>query len=477
MARLPQPGGDNGNWGTILNDYLLQSHTSTGTLKDNAVGTGQLQSNSITIAKVDSAIQYSLTKADNSLSATTANSDYLKKQDASSTYVEGKSVDVGDSMVIKIGDPTHLVTPQDTTPSDNSSAITLIGGGLTGGQNVIQPGNINLRGIFGGYDNVIGPCLASNIFGSHHSSITAPTDHATIIGGSLHAIETAGSYAGIIAGTNHRARAQGAVCIGGANHVASGTAAVTIGGETNTSSGARAVIIGGANNTSTGNDSGILGGANNNLRAKSTSTLGGELHTIGTTGQTWGDYTGAVGGYSNSMGTTATARYSATLAGRSLSVQHEYAVASGYQAVTRMAGSHVIGAQRFAADGDAQISTVPLKATITSASPTALSAIGGALPTLPVDSAWSFSTIITVRDTASDDAAGFEVKGLVQRSAAGTMSVVGSPAITTLGASSGATAWAASVAVGGSTLQIRVAGDAGKTLYAVANLRTAEVIA
>src|SRR3989338_5196869 len=34
MARLPKPGGDNGNWGDILNDYLSQAHETDGTLKD-----------------------------------------------------------------------------------------------------------------------------------------------------------------------------------------------------------------------------------------------------------------------------------------------------------------------------------------------------------------------------------------------------------------------------------------------------------
>ena len=33
MARLPVPGADNGNWGDILNDYLLQAHTSSGSLR------------------------------------------------------------------------------------------------------------------------------------------------------------------------------------------------------------------------------------------------------------------------------------------------------------------------------------------------------------------------------------------------------------------------------------------------------------
>lgn len=30
MANLPTPGGDDGNWGTLLNQYLLQEHNSDG---------------------------------------------------------------------------------------------------------------------------------------------------------------------------------------------------------------------------------------------------------------------------------------------------------------------------------------------------------------------------------------------------------------------------------------------------------------
>jgi hypothetical protein len=48
MARLPQPGGDNGDWGDILNDYLDQAHNNDGTLKDDSVGSSQLQDNSVT---------------------------------------------------------------------------------------------------------------------------------------------------------------------------------------------------------------------------------------------------------------------------------------------------------------------------------------------------------------------------------------------------------------------------------------------
>jgi hypothetical protein len=52
MARLPTVGGDDGNWGTILNDYLSQAHRSDGTLKDNAVTSNALAPNSVTNAAI-----------------------------------------------------------------------------------------------------------------------------------------------------------------------------------------------------------------------------------------------------------------------------------------------------------------------------------------------------------------------------------------------------------------------------------------
>lgn len=50
MSRLPQPGGDAGNWGDILNDYLTQVHEADGTLKTDTVGAPQLKPNSVTNA-------------------------------------------------------------------------------------------------------------------------------------------------------------------------------------------------------------------------------------------------------------------------------------------------------------------------------------------------------------------------------------------------------------------------------------------
>ncbi len=52
MARLPTPGGDNGTWGVILNDFLDVSFSATGELKANTVGTSQISDSAVTVAKI-----------------------------------------------------------------------------------------------------------------------------------------------------------------------------------------------------------------------------------------------------------------------------------------------------------------------------------------------------------------------------------------------------------------------------------------
>ncbi len=42
MTRLPTPGGDEGNWGQILNEYLSAAHKPDGTLKDSVITTSNL---------------------------------------------------------------------------------------------------------------------------------------------------------------------------------------------------------------------------------------------------------------------------------------------------------------------------------------------------------------------------------------------------------------------------------------------------
>lgn len=68
MARLPTPHSDEGDWGNILNDYLLQAHDNDGLLKSGSVNSTQIASSAVTGPKI----------ADNSIST-------AKLQDSSVT--------------------------------------------------------------------------------------------------------------------------------------------------------------------------------------------------------------------------------------------------------------------------------------------------------------------------------------------------------------------------------------------------------
>lgn len=80
MARLPQPGSDSGDWGSILNDYLSQVHLPDGKLKADsvtntalaagAITTGAIADGAITETKLASAVQTKL----NTSSVTSVNS-------------------------------------------------------------------------------------------------------------------------------------------------------------------------------------------------------------------------------------------------------------------------------------------------------------------------------------------------------------------------------------------------------------------
>lgn len=94
LGRLPTPGGDDGEWGQILNNFLSEAHDpTTGSLKTNSVGTTQLQDNAVTNAKVSSSaaiaksklasdVQTSLGKADTAAQLSANASDAGKAIDA-----------------------------------------------------------------------------------------------------------------------------------------------------------------------------------------------------------------------------------------------------------------------------------------------------------------------------------------------------------------------------------------------------------
>src|SRR3989338_2003469 len=88
MARLPQPGGDAGNWGSILNDYLATSHKADGTIKDSIIVASNLATGSVTqdaildgsvmVSSLTMSIQNSLARADTAAQAVDVAEKYTK---------------------------------------------------------------------------------------------------------------------------------------------------------------------------------------------------------------------------------------------------------------------------------------------------------------------------------------------------------------------------------------------------------------
>lgn len=68
MARLPNPGGDEGTWGNVLNDFLGTVHNTDGTLKDNVVSSSVLAPNAVDVTSIQDAT-ISESKLDSALAA------------------------------------------------------------------------------------------------------------------------------------------------------------------------------------------------------------------------------------------------------------------------------------------------------------------------------------------------------------------------------------------------------------------------
>lgn len=75
MARLPTPGGDVGNWGDILNEYLKVSHTTDGELKTVDVAHGGTGATSASAARTNLGLSDTATKSVGTSSGTVAAGD------------------------------------------------------------------------------------------------------------------------------------------------------------------------------------------------------------------------------------------------------------------------------------------------------------------------------------------------------------------------------------------------------------------
>jgi hypothetical protein len=85
--------------------------------------------------------------------------------------------------------------------------------------------------------------------------------------------------------------------------------------------------------------------------------------------------------------------------------------------------------------------------------------------------------LIIARDMAGTDSAGFKVEGVAQRPATtGNVALVGTPTVTPLGASAGASTWTVVAAAGSAYLYFTVTGEAATNIRWVARLSLVEVM-
>ena len=153
MARLPQPGSDNGTWGNILNDYLLQAHKSDGTLKDDSVSATNIIDGSISETLLDSGEQAKLNQ--------TAPVTSVNTKTGAVTITKG---DIGLGNVDNTSDANKPVSTATQAALDGKASRRRARAALTEGK--IRGGNITVKpngGSWGGlwsewdWDNWIKP--------------------------------------------------------------------------------------------------------------------------------------------------------------------------------------------------------------------------------------------------------------------------------------------------------------------------------
>lgn len=123
MARLPQPGSDQGTWGDVLNDYLRVAHMTDGSIRNGAVAEAQLAS----------AVQVKLNQAGGSQGPTGAN---------------GPQGPAGPANTLTIGTVTSDVAPN-ATITGTAPAQTL--------NLVLAKGDQGAQGPTGANSTVAGP--------------------------------------------------------------------------------------------------------------------------------------------------------------------------------------------------------------------------------------------------------------------------------------------------------------------------------
>lgn len=308
----------------------------------------------------------------------------------------------------------------DNAVASDISAATIGGGGDNNYNNVIGgDGSATV--------NTSTPNATSTGTNANYSTIDGGYDN--VAGGLASSIRGHHNYTAL--GTTHGSINGGSVnkitkpgasndysTIGGgtANEASGGTNTIS-GGSSNVASGTGATIGGGVSNTASGNQACIPGGANNQASATSS-------------------------------------------------------VALGNRAVAREGGQVAQATTMFAAAGDQQTSVRVAGLTTTDATVTTFQMEAA----FPVSSSQVYSCHLVAREPATGDTKAWRIDGVLRRGSSGAVvEVGGAPTPTALGADAGASTWAVATLGGTGTMNLRVTGQAAKTIRWVARFEFTEV--
>lgn len=220
-----------------------------------------------------------------------------------------------------------------------TSHVCFVFGGTVGQPHTVNAGAY-LSGIWGGYDDTLGEdAFASNIMGSHHSSVIG--NHCTIIGGGYNVITGDKPGSAIIGGSSHTIDSERAVCVGGYENNIEGLSnslSTIVGGyDHDIIDSSYAAIVGGVDNEINASNYTCIIAGNDHVATNGSpysAIIAGSGHTLNNA-----DFAACIGGLTN----TVTANYGVCLGGRGSSVSGLYGFASGRSCAATAAGAWALG--------------------------------------------------------------------------------------------------------------------------------------
>jgi hypothetical protein len=267
-----------------------------------------------------------------------------------------------------------------------------------------------------------------------------------------------------------------------ATQVASGAWSFIGGGRRNTVSDFSSVVVGGSSNTSSSHHAFVGGGESNTASASYATVAGGVINTAsssyatisgGLANTAFGTWTGTVAGGSNNVANSGTIG-----GGNNNTVSGNFSIISGGRyGLANQYGMFSHASGQFAATGDAQYSRMILRRQTTDATPSILTADGGAGSTstrviLANNTGYQFLVQVMARDTSGTDSAWWTIRGgIIKDTSVGSTTLIGTNIIET-SSTPGAATWivTATADTTNGALAITVTGALGVTIRWVATI-------